>query len=77
MGPISPSRANTWLKKPRSAKQRTHRGRAIMKMTMTMEFDLENRLDDVVESADARDTVGTPGALLAYVPKVYSKRSNL
>ena len=43
---------------------------------MTMEFDLEDLLDAVVESTEARGIMGTPRAL-AYVLKVYSTQRNL
>ena len=45
--------------------------------TMTMEFDLEDRPDSVVESTKAWGIIGPPGASLPYVPKVYSNNRNL
>jgi hypothetical protein len=44
---------------------------------MTMEFDLENRLDGVMESTEARGIMGISRALSAYALKVYSTPRNL
>jgi hypothetical protein len=41
------------------------------------DFDLEGRLDGVVESTEARGIIGTSRALLAYVLKVYLNDRNL
>ena len=40
-------------------------------------FDLEDRLDGVMESTEARGRMGAPRALLAYALKLYSNHRNL
>jgi hypothetical protein len=50
---------------------------AIMTITVAKEFDLEDRLDGVMENVEASAIMGTAGASSAYALKVHSKQRNL
>lgn len=48
-----------------------------MTTTVTMEFDLEDWLDDVMENVEARGIMDTAGGSWAYALNVHLKRRNL